>query len=54
MYTKNELIYAFNSWMDNYLSNPEEFSREFQSVEDHLVERSYGQKCTDYVELLLK
>jgi hypothetical protein len=54
MYTKNELIYAFNTWMDDYIADPEEFAREFQSVEVHLRERSYGQKCADYVEKLLK
>ena len=54
MYTKNELIFGFNTWMDNFINNPEEFAREFKSVEDHRKERVYGQRCADYMELLLK
>jgi hypothetical protein len=54
MYTKNELIYAFNTWMDDYIANPEEFAREFQAVDSHRQNRDYGQTCADYVEKLLK
>ena len=45
MYTKNELIYAFNLWAANELANPENF----EEVEDE----TYGQRAADYVAELL-
>ena len=54
MYTKNELIFGFNTWMDNFINNPEEYEANFKSVDSHRDNRDYGQKCADYMELLLK
>jgi len=53
MYTKNELIYGFNTWMDNYINDPESFEASFKSVDGHRDERNYGQKCVDYMAKLL-
>jgi hypothetical protein len=45
MYTKNELIYAFNLWATNELANPDDF--------EEVDAETYGQRAADYVAELL-
>lgn len=48
----------FNEWMRRYTDEPEQFEREWQSVQQFLeeekngVQPSYGESCTRYFETI--
>lgn len=50
---------AFNEWMRRYTETPEEFAREFQSVQEFLTQSSggetptYGASCAAYFDKLV-
>jgi hypothetical protein len=56
---KKKLAAAFNEWMRRYTENPEEFTREFQTVQEFLAakssgkEPSYGEHCAEYLLTLV-
>jgi hypothetical protein len=56
---KRTMAEAFNEWMYRYISDPEGFEREFESVlnfwEDNRKGRkpSYGQQCEAYLKKLM-
>lgn len=57
--TKEKIAAAFNEWMRRYTENPEQFQREWQSVNAFLAEKNegkepgYGQACAEYFGQLL-
>jgi len=56
-FTVGDLQWAFNEWMRRYIANPEEFEREFRSVQVFLRQKgepNYGKDCTAYVCKLLR
>lgn len=52
--TEGDLVWAFDKWMDDYISNPEAYQHEFESVLAHLHGASYGEKVVAYLKELLK
>ena len=44
--TEDQIIIAFNKWMDEYTNHPERFSRHWQSVCQHLEEKRQGEEIT--------
>jgi hypothetical protein len=55
---QQRLAVLFNEWMRRYIADPEQFGREFQSVQDFLAEQrqgkvpTYGESCAAYLEQL--
>jgi hypothetical protein len=57
IFTVRDLQWAFNEWMRRYIAQPDEFMREFQSVQGFQKSKSkpsYGKDCTSYLAKLLK
>jgi hypothetical protein len=55
-FTPSTLQWAFNEWMRRYIKNPEDFEREFQSVQSFQSSNgkpSYGRDCTNYLAKLI-
>lgn len=55
-FTTPDLQWAFNEWMRRYIKNPEEFEREFQTVQAFQNSKgkpNYGKDCTNYLAKLL-
>lgn len=52
--TQGDLVWAFNTWMDNYITDPSGFSATFQDVDAHREDRSYGDRCVAYIKHLLQ
>ena len=56
--TNVQMVKCFNEWMWRFIETPEEFEREFQSVNEFLreesdgVEPSYGEACAAYLTKL--
>ena len=54
------LAAAFNKWMDLYISDPDGFRREWETVQGHLAARSagqepsYGASCAAYLLSLIQ
>lgn len=55
LFNKEDLVKVFNEWMRRYIESPEEFSREFESINLFLSEEgrdekpSYGETCFQYI-----
>lgn len=44
--TAAALAVAFDKWMDEYIKRPEDFTREQETVKQHLTERAGGEEPT--------
>lgn len=47
--TDQQLIKAFNRWMDEYKADPETF----MSIAESMSDATYGEKCTAYFKSIL-
>lgn len=58
--TKEEMVLAFNTWMEDYCNNPEGFQKTSSSVIKFFKEKlegrepSYGETCTALMHEYLK
>ena len=46
MFSREELVEAFDAWMDDAVNRPEEFEAELITMGQHVSERSAGEAAT--------
>lgn len=56
---EDKLAKAFNEWLRRFIETPEEYSREFETVNEYLgdiaenSEPRYGTECANYIRKLM-